>query len=151
MMFQDLEQNNYHKLFINHLMKHFTYFCFFCLFFLTTSLQSQEIIWLDGNFEKTSQEKADFYRIDEKLEGEIIIYYKKRTKFRKVFYSKGKLNGMFYEYYETGELKETGYYINGLREGIWKEFYKGGKIKSKGKYANDEKVGIWKVFYKNER
>ncbi|PQJ75985.1 hypothetical protein BTO13_12455 [Polaribacter gangjinensis] len=150
-MFQDLEQNNYHKLFINYLMKYFLTFSFFCLIFLTSPLQSQEIIWLDENLEKTSQEKADFYRIDEKLEGEIIYYYKKRTKFRKVFYSKGKLNGMFYEYYETGELKETGYYVNGLKEGVWKEFYKGGKIKSKGKYANDEKVGIWKMFYKNER
>ncbi|WP_146104922.1 toxin-antitoxin system YwqK family antitoxin [Polaribacter gangjinensis] len=132
-------------------MKYFLTFSFFCLIFLTSPLQSQEIIWLDENLEKTSQEKADFYRIDEKLEGEIIYYYKKRTKFRKVFYSKGKLNGMFYEYYETGELKETGYYVNGLKEGVWKEFYKGGKIKSKGKYANDEKVGIWKMFYKNER
>ncbi|NCT08535.1 MAG: hypothetical protein GW772_00395 [Flavobacteriia bacterium] len=131
-------------------MKHFLNFSFFFLIFLTSSLQSQDIIWLDANLEKTSQEKADFYRIDEKLDGEIILYYKKRTKFRKVFYSKGKLNGMFYEYYETGELKETGVYENGLREGIWKEYYKGGKIKSKGKYTNGEKVGIWKVFYKND-
>ena len=130
-------------------MKHFLNFIFFL--FLTSSLQSQEVVSLDANLEKTSQDKADFYRIDEKLEGEIIYYYKKRTKFRKVFYNKRKLNGLFYEYYETGELKETGVYENGLREGIWKEFYKGGKIKSKGKYTNGEKVGIWKVFYKNDR
>ena len=130
-------------------MKHFLNFIFFL--FLTSSLQSQEVVWLDANLEKTSQDKADFYRIDEKLEGEIIYYYKKRTKFRKVFYTKGKLNGLFYEYYETGELKETGVYENGLREGIWKEFYKGEKIKSKGKYTNGEKVGIWKVFYKNDK
>lgn len=130
-------------------MKYFLNFIFFL--FLTSSIQSQEVVWLDANLEKTSQEKAEFYRIDEKLEGEIIYYYKKRTKFRKVFYTKGKLNGLFYEYYETGELKETGVYENGLREGIWKEFYKGGKIKSKGKYTNGEKVGIWKVFYKNDK
>jgi antitoxin component YwqK of YwqJK toxin-antitoxin module len=126
-------------------------FYFLILVLLSFSLQSQEVIWLDADLEKTSQDKADFYRIDEKLEGEIIFYYKKRTKFRKVFFSKGKPNGMFYEYYDTGELKETGYYTNGLREGIWKEFYKAGKIKSRGKYTNGEKVGIWKVFYKNDK
>ena len=130
-------------------MKHFLNFIFFL--FLTSSLQSQEVVWLDANLEKTSQDKADFYRIDEKLEGEIIYYYKKRTKFRKVFYTKGKLNGLFYEYYETGKLKETGVYENGLREGIWKEFYKGGKIKSKGKYSKGDKVGIWKLHFKNDR
>lgn len=115
------------------------------------SISAQEIIWLDANLEKTSQEKASFYKVGEKSEGEISIYYKKRTVFRVIDLKKGKPNGKFSEFYETGELKETGFYVNGLRDGIWKEFYKGGKIKSKGKYTKGEKVGIWKVFYKNDR
>ncbi|WP_445748772.1 toxin-antitoxin system YwqK family antitoxin [Polaribacter sp.] len=132
-------------------MKQIVCFLFITIGIYTNSLNAQEIIWLNSNLEETTQDKADYYRIDAKLEGEITFYYKKRTLFRKMFYSKGKPNGLFYEYYETGELKETGVYENGLREGIWKEFYKGGKIKSKGKYTKGEKVGIWKMFYKNDK
>lgn len=130
-------------------MKQTILFLFMILGFLSAS--AQEIIWLDSNLEKTPQEKANFYKVGEKSDGEISIYYKKRTVFRVVDFSKGKPNGKFSEFYETGELKETGFYIYGLREGIWKEFYKGGKIKSKGKYSKGDKVGIWKVFYKNDR
>lgn len=130
-------------------MKPLLNFSFFLFVFLTSNLHSQEVIWLDVNLEKTSQEQAIYYRIDQKLEREVVFYYKKRTIFRKVFYNHGKLNGPFYEYYETGELKEIGEYANNEREGVWKEYYKGGKIKSKGKYSNGEKVGVWKVFYKN--
>lgn len=85
-------------------MKQIVCFLFITIGIYTNSLNAQEIIWLNSNLEETTQDKADYYRIDAKLEGEITFYYKKRTLFRKIFYSKGKPNGLFYEYYETGEL-----------------------------------------------
>ncbi len=130
-------------------MKKSILFIFMVLGHLSTS--AQEIIWLDVNLDKTSKEKASFYKVGEKTDGEVLFYFKQRTVFRVVYFSKGKPNGKFSEFYETGELKETGFYINGLREGIWKEFYRGGKIKSKGKYSKGDKVGIWKLHFKNDR
>lgn len=121
-----------------------------CMILGFLSTAAQEIVWLDGNLDKISQEKASFYKVGDKSEGEITIYSKNKTVFRIVHVKDGQLNGKFSEFYETGEMKETGFYADGLRDGNWKEFYKGGKIKSKGKYQKGDKVGIWKVFYKNE-
>ena len=118
--------------------------------FLSVSFTSQETIWLDKNLNKTSQEKAVYYKLGSKLDGAVSYFYKSRTVYRKVFFVNGKLNGVFNEYYKTGELKEVGKYKNGLREGNWREFYKTGKIKKRGRYSKGEKVGIWKVFYKND-
>ena len=117
--------------------------------FVSLSFKAQETIWLDENLSRTSQNKAVYYRVGDKLEGTVSFFYKNRTLYRKVFYENGKINGKFLEYYSTGELKEIGMYENGLREGNWREFYKNGKILRKGKYVKGEKVGIWKTFYKN--
>lgn len=122
---------------------------FSLIVFLVTAFTKQETIWLDKDLNRTSQSKATYYRVGEKLEGNVTYFFKNRTVFRKVFYEKGKLVGKFMEFYNTGELRETGSYENGLREGNWKVFYKNGKIRKKGKYSNGEKVGIWKTFYKN--
>lgn len=119
--------------------------------FFTASFSTQETIWLDKDLNETNQSNAVYYKIGNKSEGIVFIFFKNRTVFRKVQFSNAKLEGLFYEYYETGELKETGKYENGHREGNWKEFYKNGKIKRKGKYENGEKVGTWKVFYKNDK
>ncbi len=118
--------------------------------FLFANIDNQDIIWLDENLRKTSQSQATYYKVGNKLEGEVTYYYKNRNIYRKTTYAKGKIEGRFYEYYDTGELREVGVYENGLREGNWKVFYKSGKIKQKGKYSRGEKVGIWKTYYKNE-
>jgi antitoxin component YwqK of YwqJK toxin-antitoxin module len=118
--------------------------------FLTTSFTTQETVWLDKNLQKTSQEKAVYYKIGNKLEGEISYYYKNKNIYRKMFFVDKKVDGKFYEYYNTGELREAGKYKNGNREGNWKVYYKSGKIKKRGRYNNGNKVGIWKVFYKND-
>ncbi|PQJ80785.1 toxin-antitoxin system YwqK family antitoxin [Polaribacter porphyrae] len=117
--------------------------------FLGMSFTIQETIWLDENLNTTTQSQAKYYKLGKKLEGNVAIFYKNRTVYRKLFYNKGKLNGKFSEYYKTGELREVGKYKNGLREGNWKEYYKSGKIKKRGKYSRGVKVGIWKIFYKN--
>lgn len=130
-------------------MKNSTLLLLVLVGFLTTSFTSQETIWLDKDLNKTSQSKAEYYRVEKKLDGQISIFYKNRTVYRKVFYEDGKLNGKFLEYYKTGELREFGKYENGLKVGVWKEYYKSGKIKKRGKFSNGDKVGIWKIFYKN--
>lgn len=129
------------------ILKKITVFCF-CILILS-AFTKQETIWLDKDLNRTSQTKAAYYRIGEKLDGNVTYFYKNRTVFRKVIYENGKLEGRFLEYYNTGELREIGNYENGLREGGWKEFYKNGKIRKKGKYNKGDKVGIWKTFYKN--
>ncbi|WP_397445798.1 toxin-antitoxin system YwqK family antitoxin [Polaribacter sp. R77954] len=118
--------------------------------FLSFSFTLQEPIWLDQNLNETTQEKAVYYKVVKKLEGEVSYFYKSKSLFRKVFYVDRKLEGIFSEYYNTGELREVGKYKNGLREGNWKEYYKTGKIFKRGRYHKGDKVGIWKVFYKND-
>lgn len=131
-------------------MKKLTLIILVILGFLSISFTPQETVWLDQNLKETSQNKAIYYKIGKKLEGEVSYFYKKRTIFRKVFFVDGKLEGVFSEYYNTGELMEAGKYKNGVREGNWKTYYKNGKIKEKGKYKNGDKVGVWKIFYKND-
>lgn len=118
--------------------------------FLLASFTSQQTIWLDKDLNETSQEKAVYYKIGNKLEGEISYYYKNKNIYRKVFFVDKKEDGKFYEYYNSGELREEGKYKNGQRDGNWKAYYKNGKIKKKGRYNKGDKVGIWKVFYKND-
>lgn len=120
----------------------------FC--FLSFSFTAQETVWLTKDLQETSQNKAVYYKIGAKLEGEVSYFYKGRTIFRKVFFVKGKMDGNFYEYYNSGELKIAGKYKKGQATGNWKEYYKNGKIKKKGRYNNGDKVGIWKIFYKND-
>lgn len=134
---------------INYRMKKSTFILLLLVGFLTTSAIAQETIWLDQNLNKTSQSEARYYRIGNTKDGEVSFFYKNKTIYRKVFFSKGTLNGKFLEYYNSGELKVIGKYENGLKEGIWKTYYKSGKIKERGKYKNGDKVGIWKTFYKN--
>ena len=131
-------------------MKFSTFLLVVIVGFLTSSMYAQKTIWLDKNLKKTDLKNAIYYKIGNKIEGEVSFFYKSRTIFRRVDFSDGKENGKFSEFYKTGELKETGKYKNGLREGNWKTYYKTGKIKKKGKYSNGNKVGIWKVFYKND-
>lgn len=131
-------------------MKTSTLFLLLVVGFLSSSIYAQKTIWLDKNLKKTDYNNAVYYKLTDKIEGEVTYFYKNRTIFRKVFFVDGKEDGKFSEYYKTGELKETGKYKKGLREGNWKMYYKSGKIKKKGKYNNGEKVGIWKVFYKND-
>ena len=138
---------------MNLLLKHkinYKLYLFLVLIFLVfTGFKTQETIWLDKDLNRTSQNKATYYRVGENLKGKVTYFYKNRTVYRAVSYKEGKLQCKFLEYYSTGELREVGFYKNGLREGNWKTFYKTGKIKEKGKYDKGEKVGVWKTFYKN--
>jgi antitoxin component YwqK of YwqJK toxin-antitoxin module len=130
-------------------MKASPLFIFIIISFLSFSIHAQETIWLDDNLKETTQNKADYYKIGNKLDGEVSYFYKNKNIYRKVFFVDGRAEGNFSEFYNSGELKETGKQENGLRDGIWKTYYKSGKIQSRGKYKDGEKVGIWKTFYKN--
>jgi len=131
-------------------MKKSVLFAIVIVGFLFSSFTNQQTIWLDQNLKVTSQDKAVYYKIGNKLDGAVSYYYKNRTVYRKVFFVKGKLEGKFNEFYNSGELKEEGKFKNGSKEGNWKTYYKNGKIESRGRYKNGEKVGIWKFFYKND-
>jgi len=131
-------------------MKKSTFTLFLLISFLSISLSAQQTVWLNKKLHKTTQDQAVYYKIGNKLEGEVTYFYKSRTIYRKVFFVEGKMEGNFYEYYNSGELREVGKCKNGLREGNWKEYYRNGKIRKKGGYRNGKKVGVWKVFYKND-
>lgn len=122
----------------------------FIVIFLTSSFTVQETVWLDSNLNETSQAKAVYYKIGNKLNGDVTYYYKSKSVYRKTFFVDGKLDGKFNEYYASGNLKVDGKYNKGAKDGNWKTYYKNGKIKSKGRYNNGEKVGVWKFFYKND-
>ena len=92
--------------------------------FSINNLYNQETIWLDANLNPTTQAKATYYRVKNKLQGKVAFYYKSRTTYRKVNYVNGKLIGRFLEYYKSGKIKEKGKYSNGKKVGIWKTFYK---------------------------
>ena len=131
-------------------MKKLMLFVTIVLGFLFASFTTQQTIWLDQYLKETSQDQAVYYKLGNKLDGEVSYYYKSRTIYRKVFFVSGRMDGKFNEFYNSGELREDGKYKNGSKEGNWKTYYKNGKIKSRGRYKNGEKVGIWKFFYKND-
>ena len=118
--------------------------------FLMSSFTKQETVWLDKNLKVTSQTKAVYYKVGNKLNGDVTYFYKSKNVYRKAYIVDGKLDGKFNEYYDSGNLKVDGKYKNGAKDGNWKTYYKNGKIKSKGRYNNGEKVGVWKFFYKND-
>jgi antitoxin component YwqK of YwqJK toxin-antitoxin module len=118
--------------------------------FLTTSICAQETIWLDKDLQQIKKQDAVYYKIGNKLEGEVSYFYKNTNIYKKFFLADGKPEGKYAEYYESGELKAAGKYKDDAKDGNWKEYYKTGKIKEKGRYSQGEKVGIWKVFYKND-
>ena len=67
-------------------MKQIVCFLFITIGMYTNSLNAQEIIWLDNSFVETTQDKADYYRINVKLEGEISLSITKKELFLEKFF-----------------------------------------------------------------
>jgi antitoxin component YwqK of YwqJK toxin-antitoxin module len=124
--------------------------CFSC--FSILNFVGQEKSWLDVSGNRTTKEKAVYYRLlsNDKIENKSIVdYYISGKKAREFYIVKGKKEGKFIQFYGSGEVKTVGEFEDGFREGMWKTYYSNGKMKEKGKYSKGEKTGVWKLFYKN--
>jgi antitoxin component YwqK of YwqJK toxin-antitoxin module len=124
-----------------------------CLsWFSVLNFVGQEKSWLDVFGNRTTKERAVYYRLlfNDNIENKSIVdYYISGKKAREFYVVKGKKEGKFIQFYSTGEVKTVGEFEDGFREGMWKTYYSNGKIKEKGKYSKGEKTGVWKLFYKN--
>ena len=126
---------------------------FFICAFYSIETVAQKKIYFDANWNRTTQQKASYYRSLDNANKEkklVIDYFITGKKVREVFYDNGRPDGKFSEFYSTGELKTTGTYKKGLKAGMWKTYYKNGKIKEKGSFKKGKKVGVWKIYYKND-
>lgn len=125
--------------------------------FLITSVNAQETIWLDANWQKTTQEKAFFYRPEPKQKNNgfwIVVYYKDGTKQMEGFsttntYNNEQFEGEVLFYFSSGKLSNKLNYSNGKLEGNRKEYYDSGELKEHAKYKNGNRDGVFKSYYKN--
>jgi len=74
--------------------------------------------------------------IDDKLNGEIVSYYKNGQIYEKSNYLNGKLHGEVIEYYENGQVRCKDHYTNGELHGESTTYFENGQIESKSSYIN---------------
>lgn len=95
-------------------------------------------------------ESEEFY-IDNKLDGDLVYYYK-NGKIKSVSpYKKDTLQGYFSSFYPNGQLMQQGWYKNGNSVGVWLNYHPDGKISSKNYYSNDKLNGIQENFNVDEK
>lgn len=125
--------------------------------FLITSVSAQETIWLDANWQKTTKEKASFYRPSPQKKDNgfwIVDYYKNGQIQMEGFsftnvYNDEQFEGLVKYYFATGTLSHELNFSNGKLEGNRKEYYESGELKEHAKYKNGKRDGIFKAYYKN--
>ncbi len=115
----------------------------FILFFIAsyTLLGQQKTIYFNKHWEKTTKERAVYYRLMplEKV-GDLYHvkdYYSNGTLQMEGFWSnleKETLEGDIAWYYKDGTLSETAHYQNGKKEGLCKTYIKNGNLKTTGIY-----------------
>lgn len=130
---------------------------FLLLGLLSSYTFSQETIWFDTGFQKTTKEKAAYYRpVPEKKRSNFLIidYYKNGKKFRE---GKGKSNSLNNElfqgvvtyYFSDGTIFKEVSYKKGIIDGNYLEYYATGELKESGKYNKGKKDGGWKFYNKS--
>lgn len=125
-------------------------------FFISIQAQDTTTVYLDYNFSKTKEKKAEYYQKKIKVSKELSyseIYRINGTIYQKGFYqikdSRIK-EGQFETYYSDGSLHQTGDYLNDVRVGLWKVYYATGEKKSYGNYNSEgKKDSVWVNLYKN--
>jgi len=157
--------------------KQFATLAFGLIFITSLTFSQNKNIWFNANWQKTTKDKATFYRkppqkkgkgywfqdfyISGKIQmeglslkkdiefydGLVIWYYENGTIFQKVNYFNGYLYGKRLIYYKNGKLKQSLFYKRGRKNKQGKEFYPDGRLKAQGNYHDDKKVGVWKHFY----
>ena len=137
---------------------HFKIALVFLLFSLSSSnVFSQETIWFDASFHKTSKEKATYYRPIPKQKRSnflIIDYYKNGNKFRE---GKGKtpdLNNELFQgyvtyYFSDETLFKKVNFKKGVMAGAYMEYYRTGELKESGRYEDGKRDGGWKFYNKS--
>jgi antitoxin component YwqK of YwqJK toxin-antitoxin module len=122
-------------------------------------------------FESGQLKATRWFNGDDKLEGEVLIYYENGKLSHKWNFVNGLQTGEKQEtyrengtllavedwesnvkdgkatyYFETGELGQEGQYKNGKKAGEWKTYYSSGKLYKIGRYEHGLETGIWKTF-----
>ncbi|PQB09020.1 hypothetical protein BST83_01335 [Polaribacter filamentus] len=127
------------------------------VWFLTTSVYAQEIVWFDSNWKVSTKEEATYYRPNPKKKdnGFWIVDYYISGKVQMEGFSKTseanveKFQGKVNYFHENGKIFQKVNYVNGQPEGSFSEFFETGETQRIGKYKNGLREGIWKTFYKN--
>lgn len=138
-------------------MKNFTLLVLLFIGFLTTTVTAQETIWLDANWQKTTKDKATFYRPAPQPKDNgfwIVDYYKDGTKQMEGFsttnsYDNEQFEGLVQYYFSSGKLSHALNFSKGKLEGNRKEYYESGELKELAKYKEGKRNGIFKSYYKN--
>ena len=122
-------------------------------------------------FFKDKKRKEEFALKDDKIEGEVILYYECGAVKEKLGYKNGEREGKGESYYISGKIKNKYTHQNDLLQGEYVSFYENGAIESKrnyekgyfngpyheyhangkplseGEYANGESVGTWTFYH----
>ena len=125
--------------------------------FFITSVTAQETIWLDANWQKTTQDKASFYRPAPQQKDNgfwIVDYYKNGSKQMEGFsttntYDNEQFEGLVKYYSANGKLTHELNFFNGKLEGSRKEYHDSGELKEHAKYKDGKRDGVFKSYYKN--
>lgn len=132
-------------------------FVFFLFSIFSTETLAQETIWFDASFNKTTKDKATYYRPAPKQKRNnfiIIDYYKSGKKFRE---GKGKsavLNEEMFQgdvifYFSDETIFKKVTYKKGVMNGAYLEYYRTGELKESGRYEDGKKDGSWKFYNKS--
>ncbi|CAA0172843.1 conserved exported hypothetical protein [Tenacibaculum maritimum] len=127
------------------------------LFFLAITVNAQETIWFDANWNATTKDKAVFYRPAPQKKGNgfwIVDYYINGTVQMEGFSTvstpnEEKFDGLILYYHPNGKTFHKANYQNGELEGKRDVYYETGELKETGKYTNGKRDGVWKTYYKN--
>ncbi|HEY0655538.1 MAG TPA: tetratricopeptide repeat protein [Chryseosolibacter sp.] len=117
--------------------------------------------------------KEEFILRNDKIDGEVTLYYECGAVREKLDYKDGQRSGKGESYYTSGKIMNTyshendllqgpyrSYFQNGKAEGEWnydkgklhgshKRYYANGKLSAEGEYANGEAVGKWTYYHDN--
>ncbi|TVZ55818.1 MORN repeat protein [Lutibacter sp. Hel_I_33_5] len=125
--------------------------------FLTSSINAQETVWFDSNWNITSKQKATYYRPIPAKKGNgfwIVDFYKNGVKQMEGFSSvntplKEEYEGVVMYFHTNGNPYQKVRYEKGRLHGKREVYYESGEVKEQGKYNKGMRAGIWKEFYKS--
>ena len=94
---------------------------------------------------KNGNLKEEYYKVDDKLEDQVVHYYQNGEKKAIETYSNGFRNGVATRYYENGQINETSRFVNNKRQGDLFHYLPNGRLKAINTY-HDNKI-VYKEVY----